>query len=82
MRKIVAIVLKITPRDVAPTSTLSELGLSDRRRQRLIDFLRDDYFQLDPDDAENLRRFLAEVESGGDLTIHQLADLVQKHVGR
>jgi hypothetical protein len=82
MRRIVASVLKIKPANVTPQITLGELGMNQRQRNRLIRFLRNDYFQFDPDDAPNLRSFLAEVDAAEDPTVQQLADLVQKYVGR
>jgi hypothetical protein len=51
-------------------------------REELIDEMRADYFRLERDDASNWQEFQTEFNARGDLTIQQLAELVQKHAGK
>jgi hypothetical protein len=82
VRKIVAHVLRVKAATISPDSLLSELGLTGSQRTKLIEFLRNDYFQLDDDNAENLGEFVRRTSSDETMAVTQLADLIQQTVGR
>jgi hypothetical protein len=67
---------------ITVNSSLSGLGFNREMRRKLIDEMRAGYFRLERDDAPNLQDFVTEFNAAGDLTVQQLAELVQKHAGK